>query len=194
MAKSPEKVYAGGLFDEDTWDCTVGIDQSYTGFALLAMSPDAARYHGWVYASPLKGVDRLLDISEWIDQKLKALVDHGCFVKDTGLESPVLQSPAALISGQLYAVVQMALRNNLRTDCGAYPLRVAPSTLKKYVSGTGVAKKNTMLLHTFKNFGVTFDDDNIADAYGIARILTGKADNLPQRQVVSQLKDPKYRL
>ena len=48
-------------------------------------------------------------------------------------------------------------------------LVVPPSTLKKFVTGKGNAKKDQMLLKTFKRWGVEFNDHNVCDAYGLAR-------------------------
>lgn len=47
---------------------------------------------------------------------------------------------------------------------------VAPPSLKKFVTGVGNCKKNLMLLNAFKRFGEEFDDDNICDAYCLARL------------------------
>ncbi len=46
---------------------------------------------------------------------------------------------------------------------------IAPGTLKKFVTGDGRAKKDLMLLKVYKKWGVEFSDDNLADAYGLAR-------------------------
>ena len=47
---------------------------------------------------------------------------------------------------------------------------IAPGTLKKFVTGTGRCKKELMLLKTYKKWGVEFDDNNLCDAYGLARM------------------------
>jgi len=47
---------------------------------------------------------------------------------------------------------------------------IAPPSLKKFVSGVGNCKKNLMLLYAFKKFGEEFNDDNICDAYCLARL------------------------
>jgi crossover junction endodeoxyribonuclease RuvC len=47
---------------------------------------------------------------------------------------------------------------------------IAPGTLKKFVTGTGRAKKDLMLLKVYKKWGVEFDDHNLCDAYGLARM------------------------
>ena len=52
---------------------------------------------------------------------------------------------------------------------------IPPTSLKKFVTGKGQAKKNLMLLKVFKKWGVEFQDDNICDAYSLSRMaLEGK--------------------
>jgi crossover junction endodeoxyribonuclease RuvC len=47
---------------------------------------------------------------------------------------------------------------------------IAPGTLKKFVTGKGNSKKEIMLLKTYKKWGVEFTDNNLCDAYGLARM------------------------
>lgn len=47
---------------------------------------------------------------------------------------------------------------------------IPPTTLKKFVTGTGQCKKNLMLKEVYKKWGVDFSDDNLCDAYGLARL------------------------
>lgn len=47
---------------------------------------------------------------------------------------------------------------------------VAPTTLKKFVTSNGHAKKDGMMLETYKRWGESFDDDNLCDAFGLAMI------------------------
>lgn len=46
---------------------------------------------------------------------------------------------------------------------------VAPTVLKKFATGSGSAKKDMMSLSAKNNFGITFTDDNICDAFWLAR-------------------------
>ena len=46
---------------------------------------------------------------------------------------------------------------------------VPPQTLKKFVCGKGNVKKEQMLLQTYKRWGLEFQDNNICDAYCLAR-------------------------
>ena len=47
---------------------------------------------------------------------------------------------------------------------------IPPKSLKKFVTNNGNAKKNLMLLKCYKRWGKSFDDDNICDAYCLARL------------------------
>lgn len=47
---------------------------------------------------------------------------------------------------------------------------IEPTKLKKFITGKGQCKKDLMLLYIYKNFGVEFQDDNIADAYGLSKM------------------------
>ncbi len=61
-------------------------------------------------------------------------------------------------------------------------VEVAPTSLKKFVTGKGNAKKDLMLLSVYKRWGVDISDDNIADAYGLAqfgRALQGQDTGVP---------------
>lgn len=69
---------------------------------------------------------------------------------------------------------------------------VPPTALKKFITGKGNCAKDLMLLETYKRYKVSFDDDNLCDAYGLARIgeaLINKNIKLtkPQQEVVDMV-------
>jgi crossover junction endodeoxyribonuclease RuvC len=47
---------------------------------------------------------------------------------------------------------------------------IPPTTLKKFITGTGKAKKELMLLKVYKRFGEEFSNSNLCDAYSLARL------------------------
>jgi crossover junction endodeoxyribonuclease RuvC len=47
---------------------------------------------------------------------------------------------------------------------------IEPTKLKKFITGKGQCKKELILLYVYKKFGEEFDNNNIADAYGLARM------------------------
>jgi len=71
---------------------------------------------------------------------------------------------------------------------------VAPTSLKKFITGNGAAKNDVMLMETFKRYGVTILDDNECDAYGLAQVglalLNGnsKSTTKLQEEVLTLLK------
>ena len=54
---------------------------------------------------------------------------------------------------------------------------IAPGTLKKFVTGKGNTKQDLMLLTTYKKWGVEFENDNLCDAYGLARMALEEYKN-----------------
>ncbi len=187
----PTKVIDGGL--NVAGPVTVGIDQSLTGFALTALSLDDPKKHiTWVYKSPYFGIERLVDIRQWLVDHLEYLEEHDLEVADLAMEGTVLASQAALVLGELSATVRLAIYD-LYEDHRRYPLKVPPMTLKKYASGKGNAKKQEMLLQIYKRWGVEFNDDNAADSYALARLVGKFSINEVEKAVATQMSDPKYR-
>jgi crossover junction endodeoxyribonuclease RuvC len=101
----------------------------------------------------------------------------------------VLQSPAALKLGELAAIVKLALYEREKI----FPLQVSPMTLKKFAAGKGNAKKQEMLLQMYKRWGVEFNDDNAADSYALARLVSGNGINKVETDIIEQMSNPKYR-
>jgi len=189
----PTKLLDGGLVR--THSTFVGIDQSLTGFALTAISAVDNTYITWVYKSPYFGIERLMDIRQWLYEHLDYLEEEGGEILDVAMEGSVLQSYAALKLGELAAIVKLTIREffDEEDSCKIYPLQVPPMTLKKYASGKGNAKKQEMLLQIYKRWGVEFNDDNAADSYALARLCKKSAITEIEKAVVEQMKDDKYR-
>lgn len=173
-------------------EVAIGIDQSLTGFAVTALViEDPSRYHTWVYKSPYFGVERLVDIRQF-------LVDHFDYVSETrdivniAMEGTVLASHAALVLGELAALVKLTIYDYF-DDYLRFPVMVPPMTLKKYAAGKGNAKKQEMLLQMYKRWGIEFNDDNAADSYALARLAAGLSQDKVEESVVQQMQDLKYR-
>lgn len=81
-------------------------------------------------------------------------------------------------------------------EAGKSPIEVAPTTLKKFILGKGVGEKSLMQMRILERYGCAIEDNNIADAFGLAKIgeaIDGDADGLPQFQaeVITMLKNGK---
>jgi hypothetical protein len=174
------KIFDGGL--NLTKPVYVGIDQSYSGFAITMLNDTG--YKTTVFKSSLKGILRLSDIQAHLYQQLEQLV-----ILDVAMEGYAFGSQMANMLGELGGMVKLVL-----LELGQYPLIVPPTSLKKYVAGKGAGvSKSQMMLFTYKNFGVDLPDDNAADSYGLAHLVSGNYTHAYQKEVYTKLNDPKYR-
>lgn len=185
-------VFDGGLnLEDDSIEKYIGIDQSYSGFAVTLINKDCSLYKTFVYTSPLRGVERLRDIALYFGHKV---FEPASNIQGSAMEGYAYGAQMAHMAGEIGALVKLELRSWLYYSEASYPLIVAPSMLKKYVTGKGTGiKKNQILLNVFKKWGVEFTDDNAADSYALARIATGRADTAYEKDVIKKLLDPKYR-
>lgn len=177
----------GELFDVGRREVTLGLDPSYTGFGVVALDPRDEHYAAWLGVSPYKGVQRLVAIGAWLEQLLGQL-DAQHEVVQVALEGYAHGSKFGREqAGELGAVIKTTLVRHygVNSRC-AYPTIVPPSTLKKYVTGKGTVEKNQMLLKVFQSWGVEFNDDNLADAYALARLAAGweQGEDLAYRRAV----------
>lgn len=90
--------------------------------------------------------------------------------------------------GGLGYIVREALQDN-----GFRWIEVAPSALKKFVSGSGNANKDVMLKNVYKRFAFDTNDHNIADAVGLLYVglaIEGlwEPTTAEQRAVIDQIK------
>lgn len=154
--------------------CYIGIDQSYSGMAVVVYRTDGPAPQEFLANYPPKkygpGIDRLNAISSDLISFFHGLhwkrltVLHICMEgyapeKRFGREQ----------AGELGSIVKQAVRVAFDSPT-CYPTIVPPKNLKKFVTGSGNAPKDLMLLSVFKKWGQEYRDNNLADAYGLARM------------------------
>ena len=176
------KIFQGGVVIPEN-PVYLGIDQSYSGFAITAYQN--GNYYTEVYKSDKRGIDRLRDIQahtmNWLHQ-----FDN---VTDVAMEGYAFGSQMANMRGELGGMVKLTL-----LDFGIYPLIVPPTNLKKYVTGKGNGiSKSQMLLQVYKKWDAEFTDDNAADSYALARLVSGSHELAYEKEVYAKLQDPKCR-
>jgi len=144
----------------------VGLDPSFNEFGLVVLDKDAKIIEQKILTSTSK-----LDA----DKRLIELEEQFKFVPTIcGLQSVYIEGPSFSSNGQF--MLQMgALHYYIRiflTKKSTDFTIVAPGQLKKFVAGEGKGncKKELILLKTYKRWGVEFDNNNLADAYGLARM------------------------
>jgi Holliday junction resolvasome RuvABC endonuclease subunit len=160
-----------GLFNRRK-QVVVGIDQSLVAFGLVAFSPEDETAFAWLYEPPEHGVRRLMHIRFFVHSTIQQIELRCGMPEHIAMEGYSFGSQAGREKmGECGATVKIALINALGIARQvAYPSMVAPQQVKKFTTSNGNAKKNQMLLAIYKKWGVTFADDNLADAYALARI------------------------
>jgi crossover junction endodeoxyribonuclease RuvC len=151
----------------------VGMDPSYNGFGIVVIDKDANIIEQKLIESDtkLEAEDRIIQLEEGF--KFVANITH---LQSIYVEGPSYMSKGAFVlqMGALHYYIRIFFRKkNIN-----YKI-IAPGTLKKFVAGKGKgnAKKNLMLLKVFMKWGVEFNDDNLADAYSLARLALEEYQN-----------------
>jgi len=160
-----------GLFN-DRRSVVVGIDQSLVHFGLVAYSPEDGTAFAWLYEPASFGVRRLMYIRHFVTTRLVEIAGRVSRPLHVAMEGYSYGSHAGReVLGECGAAVKMGVVQALGiANQVAYPSIVTPQQVKKFATSNGNAKKNQMLLAIYKKWGVTFSDDNLADAYALARI------------------------
>jgi Holliday junction resolvasome RuvABC endonuclease subunit len=163
----------------------IGIDQSYSGFAMTAIDDDD-NFYTEVWKLKGNGVERLVHAESLIYD-----FSSKFNVKAIAMEGYAYGSQMANMLGELGGAVKLALFQYFNKPECAYPLVVPPTSLKKYITGKGTGvKKNQVLLSVYKKWGVEFTDDNAADSYGLARLVRNKHDFEYEKEVYDKLTSP----
>ena len=142
----------------------VGIDPSYNSFAIIIVDKEGNIIEQKLLSSKTdnEAEDRIIELEEGFKFIPNIMCLHSIY-----LEGPSYSSDGAFMlqMGALHYFLRIFFRkNNLN-----YKI-IAPGTLKKFVTGDGRSKKDLILLKTYKRWGVEFDINDLADAYGLARM------------------------
>jgi len=142
----------------------VGVDPSFNSTGVVVLDQ---------YGTIIKQCNFSLQKYEDIEEKLSKFEEKISFIpKIIKLQSVYIEGPAYMANGQ-YALQMGALHYLLRLYLYRHTVDykvIAPGTLKKFVTGKGNAKKDLMLLKVYKKWGEEFEVDDLADAYGLARM------------------------
>ncbi len=143
-----------------------GIDPSLTGTGVIILNDNSDVINSKLIKSkPTQGTVEELERITGICRRATELVD-GCDL--------VVMEGLAFMAHNTTALVQLSALNYFIRDVvhsrGVPFVIVAPSTLKKFITGKGNAKKDSMYLEVYKRYGQSFTDDNLCDAYGLAQI------------------------
>lgn len=138
----------------------LGIDASLTATGICLLNE--TKYVTELITTKLKGMERLIFIRDKIRDIIGATKPELVVLEGYSMGS---RKGQAFSIGELGGVVKVMLHEiSIRT------LIVAPTTLKLFVMGKGNAKKNLMIMKTFKKYGEEFESDDLCDAYCLAKL------------------------
>lgn len=167
----------------------VGIDQSYTGFGFTAINAVTGKHESYLGKFDLAKYEnqgrRLAAIQVWLRDCLSGVYVDGACMEGYANGAKFGREMA----GELGGAVKLYFTKQLLP----FPISVPPTSVKKYATGSGTAKKNEILLNVYKRWGVEFRDDNLADSFVLAKIaeaIDKQPTDLPkfQQEVLSKLK------
>lgn len=142
----------------------IGIDQSYSGFGLLVLDKEK-EHDRQLWKFPVLGSDgaRLHRIREEISSYLSTYDSDSIRLAIEGYAHASRFNREKL--GELGGIVKLAWFEFYGDD----PLIVPPTVLKKFATGKGNASKAQMIASVKERWGVEFVNDNLADAYALAK-------------------------
>lgn len=174
----------------------IGLDLSLvkTGYAIVK-DDGLVLTSGIIKSKPdgntqLAETRRLVGIAEQVVQKIDE------FLPTINPDLVVIEGLAFMAKGT--SLVQLAGLNYLvRTLLAEFKwpfMIVFPTTLKKFITGSGKGDKDQMMMAVYKNYGYEALDNNVCDAYGLAvcgLAVLGKPlkkNTKPQEEVIKLLK------
>lgn len=142
----------------------LGLDISLSGTGIVLLADNYQLVDTLLITSNHKGVERLFHI----ENTFMKYIDVFSNIKLCCVEGYAYQERGKVF--EIGEVTGLYLLNLFKL--GIPFIKAAPSQLKKYATGKGdpTIKKNFILLKVFQNFGQEFSDDNVCDAYVMARI------------------------
>jgi len=140
----------------------LGIDPSLTATG-IAFIENGVFKSGLIKTKPTYTV---------MDELKRLLKIRDSFALD-GVDIAVMEGVAFGVR-KTSSLAQLAALNYLireRLYKNKIPLLIIPPTvLKKYITGKDNGPKDTMLLETYKRYEMSFSDNNLCDAFGLAKI------------------------
>jgi len=149
-------------------DLFVGIDPSFSGTGLIILDENTEIISRVLISTKKK--DELYDVERRmieVENQLKFILDYSHLIRGIFIEEISFGSKGQA-SEQLAALnyhIRIFLYNNK-----LHFKTISPMGLKKWATGKGNCKKDLMLLKCYKRFGIEFEDDNLCDAYLLARM------------------------
>lgn len=155
----------------------VGLDISITGTGVVVLD----RQLQTVKAECIKSKPQ----DDWYARVNNIVSRVFDIIPDPVFSTVFVEDYAFAAKGQVFNIAELSGIIKFRMWYDAYAfLRIPPTSLKKFTTATGTAPKELMMKEVYKRYGVDFNDNNVADAYALARMgyaITQQV-NVPQYQ------------
>lgn len=159
---------------------SLGIDPGLTNLSLVGVEKESVVYQE-NFRSKKKGYERLLDI----ERKIRCVVDE----LSPGIIALEAYSFASKYHSHQMGELGWAIRRNI---LDIEWILVHPTSLKKFATGKGNSPKDIILQQVYKRWGIEFTNNNIADAFVLAKIGQAykEGGDMPafQKEVIKNLK------
>ncbi len=171
----------------------IGIDPSLTSTGIVSVNEFGIILTSEAVKSKLFGVKRLSDIKEQMIPKVRYDADEGeeTMVFIEGYSYGSLNNREIL--GELGGMIRLMLFEQ------EIPfIDVAPTSLKKFVTGKGNADKIAMALGIQKTWGKDFETTDQADAFALCQLGLAYMELIPdppvfRQEVIAGMKAPKVK-
>lgn len=176
VATSTERAVEAGMLSH------LGLDLSLANTGMACAMLNGADKRGFSIHTKVVQTPPMEDA----DERLKLLLE--LIRSATPLRPPALTVIEGLAlsrndpSTQVRSALHYMVRAKLIADQQRF-IVVGPTTLKKFICGTGAAKKELMLKEMFRRYGVDTDDNNQADAAALAIFGLAHDGHIPMTQV-----------
>lgn len=143
----------------------VGIDQALRKIGVAVITAEGSVATLSLIRPPrnLKDVERL----SYLENSLVELLQKYTPIKQVAMEGQAYNASGMLDQlGQIIGVIKVSLHSKFQT----VPITIAPTSLKKFVTGFGNATKNEMRTATQKYWSIDIDQDDKCDAHGLAQM------------------------
>lgn len=145
----------------ETHITVMGIDAS-TRSGVVCLSDDPKFYFSTELENKkLKGLDRVVWFKDSVGKLLDTYKPILAVIEDYGYANSFTLVPLVEIG----TVVRLACRER-----NINMVFIPPTSLKSAIANSGSAKKELMLMEIYKRWGFEAATNNIADAYGLAKI------------------------
>lgn len=140
----------------------IGLDPSLTSFGVAILNDDVLTSWVWKPPKDCRGAHRLC----WFhDHLIELLRDFAA------TQAIVFEGYAFSRSNQAHQIGELGGLVRLASYISCRPMyEVQPNTLKKFVTGSGVGGKSPIALNLYKRWGLDVEQEDMADATGLAVI------------------------